>query len=133
MDISMVQLVKSCCQGEQPVPSSESLKNIATLQFQSLSSVERWPLIQMIDREFCRKESEPKKVALFKKALCCSNMPMGWKNSLLETRYETQIDKWHQHLKYSNSMDRPLNLKDRVLFFSQPPISAAIGSSFCTN
>jgi hypothetical protein len=132
MITSIIGLVKDCCQGIHPVPQADDLKNIVSLQFQSLSTVERWALIQKIDREFSQKTSEPQQVALFKKALCLSSTE-GWKNHLLETQYEVKIDLSHQFLQYSNSLKNPLKIKNRLLFFSNQQICSAIGSSFATN
>jgi hypothetical protein len=133
MITSIIGLIKDCCQGTQSVPPSGELKNVVSLQFQVLSPVEKWSLIQNIDREFSHKNSDPNKVALFKKALCLGESK-GWKNNLLEIPYKVEIDLSHQPLQYSNSLDFPLNTNEkRLVFFSDQQTCSAIGSSFATN
>ena len=132
MITSIVQLVKDCCQESQLVPPSESLKNIVAINFQNLAPVDKWSLIQKMDREFSQKKSDLQQVKLFKKTLCL-NSTANWKNHLLETQYEVKIDIFHKAFQFSNSVDCPLTIKDRIQCTSGKQICSAIGSTFCTS
>lgn len=125
---SAIDMVKSYCQENQKAPDFHQF----TLLFQGMVPSERWTLIQAIDREFLHKQSDPEKVKLFKKSVCREH-EKSWKTSLLNCRYQTQLNVYKPFLDYSNDLKKPLNQANRLLNFSHQECSAIVGSTFATN
>lgn len=111
----------------------ESMGSIAKKILSSLASsspLEKQAAAHAISLEL---QNEASKLQDLQKSFCTILSTPNWKDALLGAHQDEKIDLHAIPLKYSNNLDRPLDLSERSLFFSSAVFSASIGSTFATN